>query len=100
MEDGYLLQYILRRNMDSRFIKIGKRTETLKKWRIKKWEILGNGVKYTNISIEDASKLDNVLITAIDKKYYEYLDSFPNKTGLVIHDPTEVKGKSNWSCYK
>ena len=54
----------------------------------------GYGIKYNNISIEDAKKLDNVLITAIDKKYYEYLNSFPDNTGLVIHDPTEVKGKS------
>ncbi len=54
----------------------------------------GYGVKYQNISIEDACKLSNVMITAIDKNYYKYLNSFPSKTTLVIHDPTEVKGKS------
>ena len=73
--------------------KIGKRTERLKNGELR-MRNFGYGVKYTNISIEDASKLDNILITAIDKKYYEYLNSFPNNTGLVIHDPTEVKGKS------
>ena len=35
------------------------------------------------------------MITAVDKNYYKYLDKFPSKkTTLVIHDPTEVKGKS------
>ena len=73
--------------------KIGKRTEKLKNGNLRTRKF-GYGVEYINISIEDAKKLDNVLITAIDKKYYEYLDSFPDNTGLVIHDPTEVKGKS------
>ncbi len=55
----------------------------------------GYGVKYQNISIEDAAKLTNIMITAIDKNYYKYLDKFPSKkTTLVIHDSTEVKGKS------
>ena len=54
----------------------------------------GYGVKYQNISIEDATKLKDIMITA-DKNYYKYLDKFPSKkTTLVIHDPTEVKGKS------
>ena len=73
--------------------KIGKRTERMKNGEFR-MRNFGYGVKYTNISIEDAKQLDNILITAIDKKYYEYLDSFPDNTGLVIHDPTEVKGKS------
>lgn len=55
----------------------------------------GYGVKYQNISIEDAAKLKDIMITAIDKNYYKYLDKFPSRrTTLVIHDPTEVKGKS------
>ncbi len=55
----------------------------------------GYGVKYQNISIEDAKKLKNILITAIDKNYYKYLSHLPKRsTTLVIHDPTEVKGKS------
>lgn len=54
----------------------------------------GYGVKYQNISMKDAAKLKNIMITAIDKNYYKYLDDFPSKTTLVIHDPTEVKGKS------
>lgn len=54
----------------------------------------GYGVKYQNISIEDAIKLKKVLITAIDKGYYQYLSKFPRTISLVIHDPTEVKGPS------
>ena len=73
--------------------KISKRTEKLKSGeaRMRKF---GYGVMYQNLSIEDAKKLPNILITAIDKKYYEFLDQFKNNTHLVIHDPTEVKGKS------
>ena len=73
--------------------KIGKRTELLKSGerRLRKF---GYGVFYQNISIEDALKLPNVLITAIDKNYYKYVNQFSPTTTLVIHDPTEVKGKS------
>ena len=35
-------------------------------------------------------KLPNLLITAVDKKYYEHLDKIPSAT-IVIHDPTELK---------
>ena len=72
--------------------KIGKRTEKLKsgKDRLRKF---GYGVTYQNISIEDAIKLDKVLITAIDKNYYIHLKHF-KKASLVIHDPTEIKGRS------
>tara|TARA_B110000967_G_C18856293_1_gene547418 strand:- start:227 stop:1171 length:945 start_codon:yes stop_codon:yes gene_type:complete len=73
--------------------KIGKRTELLKNGspRLRKF---GYGVFYQNISIEDAIELSNILITAIDKNYYHYLNKLSPKTTLVIHDPTEVKGKS------
>ena len=40
-------------------------------------------------------KKDNLMTTAIDKNYYEYLDKFPDSTILIIHDPTEVKNKDN-----
>ena len=73
--------------------KIGNRTEQ-KKTGEPTLRDFGYGVKYQNLSIEDAKKLPNILITAIDKKYYKYLDSFKNGTHIVIHDPTEVKGKS------
>lgn len=53
----------------------------------------GYTVEYQNKSIEDLIKLDNLVITAIDKNYYEYLDKFPDSTILIIHDPTEVKNK-------
>ena len=39
----------------------------------------GYGVKYQNISIEDATKLKDIMITAADKNYYKYLDKFPSK---------------------
>uniref|UniRef100_A0A6C0EJ06 Glycosyl transferase family 1 domain-containing protein n=1 Tax=viral metagenome TaxID=1070528 RepID=A0A6C0EJ06_9ZZZZ len=67
--------------------KIGNRTETNSR-------DYGYGVKYRNISIDEIKHLDNILITAIDKNYYKYLNSFPDNTKIVIHDPTEVKGKS------
>ena len=53
----------------------------------------GYGVEYQNKSIIDLIKLDDLVITAIDKNYYEYLDKFPDSTILIIHDPTEVKNK-------
>ena len=73
--------------------KIGKRTEgTLDNPRTRDF---GYGVRYQNISLEDAKKLKNILITAIDKNYYKLLPSLDNKKiSIVIHDPTEVKGKS------
>jgi hypothetical protein len=67
--------------------KIGNRTETNSR-------DYGYGVKYRNISIDEINNLDNILITAIDKNYYKYLNHFPDNTKIVIHDPTEVKGKS------
>ena len=53
----------------------------------------GYNVQYQNKSINDIIKLDDLVITAIDKNYYEYLDQFPDSTILIIHDPTEVKNK-------
>ena len=54
----------------------------------------GYDVKYKNLCIEDIIKLDNLLITAIDKHYYEYLKQYEGTT-IVIHDPTELKAKDN-----
>lgn len=78
---------------DLELFKVGKRTEKLKNGtdRLRNY---GYGVKYQNMSIEDLTQKDNLLITAIDKTYYKYLDMFPDGTKIVIHDPTEVKGKS------
>lgn len=63
--------------------KISNRTET-------KNREYGYDVTYRNLSINDILKLPNILITAIDKKYYKYLEFIKNAT-IVIHDPTELK---------
>ena len=68
--------------------KIGKRTEKNKR-------DYGYNCKYQNLVIEDLMKKENLMITALDKHYYEYLQYFPKDTILVIHDPTELKNKSN-----
>jgi len=64
--------------------KIGNKTE-------KKKRKYGYGVEYQNLKIEDILSLKDIMITAIDKQYYQYLHLFPPKTKLVIHDPTELK---------
>ena len=46
---------------------------------------------YRNISLEDALLLSNVIITALDKHYWQYLPYFSSDTQIVIHDPTECK---------
>tara|TARA_R110002020_G_scaffold161368_4_gene346550 strand:+ start:2917 stop:3831 length:915 start_codon:yes stop_codon:yes gene_type:complete len=52
----------------------------------------GYGVKYQNLSIIDIlKKKEDILISAIDKNYYKYLEFLPDGTRVVIHDPTEVK---------
>jgi hypothetical protein len=68
--------------------KIGNRSE-------EKERDLGYGVGYRNLAIGDLKGISGkLLITAIDKSYYEYLDKFPDGTYIVIHDPTEVKSKA------
>ena len=65
--------------------KIGNRTES-------KARNFGYGVPYLNIDDSELKHLDGpILITAVDKNYYNHLDKFPNGTYIVIHDPTEVK---------
>jgi len=73
---------------DYSIYKIGKRTE-------KNLRDYGYNTKYQNLKIEDLIKLNNLMITALDKHYYEYLQYFPKNTILVIHDPTELKNKNN-----
>ena len=68
--------------------KIGKRNESNKR-------DYGYGVKYQNMKIDEIIKKDNLVITAIDKHYWEYLHLFPKDTIIIIHDPTELKGKTN-----
>ena len=68
--------------------KIGNKTES-------KAREFGYGVPYLNIESSLLKKLDGpILITAIDKNYYQHLDKFPDGTYIVIHDPTEVKIKA------
>ena len=68
--------------------KITKRTEKNKR-------DYGYGVQYQNIKIDELLNKNQLMITAIDKHYWQYLDQFPQGTILVIHDPTELKGKNN-----
>lgn len=60
----------------------------------KKKRDLGYSCKYQNLSIKSISKLDNILITAIDKNFYKYLEFIPSGSYIVIHDPTEYNGPS------
>ena len=55
----------------------------------------GYECKYRNQSIGEIIKLDNILITAVDKHYWEYLHLFPPETEIIIHDPTECKKSKN-----
>ena len=68
--------------------KIGKRTEQNKR-------NYGYGIQYRNLRIDNILELPNLVITALDKHYWRYLYLFPKDTILIIHDPTELKGKEN-----
>ena len=63
--------------------KVGNKTES-------KTRPYGYGVDYQNLAIEDLLKKPNLLITAVDKHYYDYLPQIKSAT-IVIHDPTELK---------
>ena len=67
--------------------KISNRTESKKRE-------YGYGVQYQNLNIKDLVKKPNLLITAIDKHYYEHLPKIKKAT-IVIHDPTELKINKN-----
>ena len=73
--------------------RITKRTE-------KSFRDLGYEVNYKNICVNDIKNYNNILITAIDKNYYQYLDYFPDNTTIVIHDPTEVKPNASNNLIK
>ena len=45
-------------------------------------------------NLDQYLKLDNLLITAIDKHYWEYLHLFLKNTELIIHDPTDSKAST------
>ncbi len=73
---------------NSSIFKVSKRDET-------RYRDFGYGTNYQNKSIDIIKTLPNLYITAIDKHYYQYLSLFPKGTYLVIHDPTELKDKTN-----
>lgn len=73
-----------------RLFKLGNKTEgTDAEPKLRDY---GYGVEYQNRAPNDLPK-GRLLITAIDKTYYEFLDKLPDGTMMVIHDPTEVTGK-------
>ena len=74
----------LAKKFNYRLYKVGKRTE-------KKVRPFGYGVDYQNVSLEDLLKIPNLLITAVDKHYWDILPHLPPTTKIVIHDPTELK---------
>ena len=74
----------LSKKYDYPIYKITKKTEKSKR-------NYGYECEYQNMCITDIIKLDNILITAVDKHYWEYLKFFPKDTEIVIHDPTECK---------
>ena len=73
----------LSKKFDYDLYKIGNKTENKKR-------PYGYDVEYQNVDIDTLLKKPNLLITAIDKKYYEYLPKIKKAT-IVIHDPTELK---------
>jgi len=74
----------LAKKYNYRLYKISKRTE-------KKVRPFGYGVDYQNVCLEDLLKIPNLLITAVDKHYWDILPHLPPTTKIVIHDPTELK---------
>ena len=57
----------------------------------KTYRSFGYECAYKNLALSDLIVLENPLITAVDKSFWEYLQYFPEGTGIVIHDPTECK---------
>lgn len=77
---------------NSKIYKVGKRTEKRKN-NAPRLREYGYGTHYQNYHINDIISLPNIIITAIDKNFYKYISQFPDNTCIVIHDPTEIKGK-------
>ena len=71
--------------------KYGYPIHKLTKHTEKTTRAFGYGCRYKNMSLQDLIILENPMITAVDKSYWEYLQYFPDKTRIVIHDPTECK---------
>jgi len=74
----------LAKKFNYRLYKVAKRTE-------KKVRPFGYGVDYQNVSLEDLLKFPNLLITAVDKHYWDIIPHLNPNTKIVIHDPTELK---------
>tara|TARA_B100001123_G_C15314720_1_gene1025701 strand:- start:1602 stop:2603 length:1002 start_codon:yes stop_codon:yes gene_type:complete len=74
----------LSKKYDWPIYKITKKTEKNKR-------DYGYDCQYHNLCLAKVLALDNILITAVDKHYWEYLHLFPKDTEIVIHDPTECK---------
>jgi hypothetical protein len=51
--------------------------------------------KYQNLNFNEIKNYNKIIISAIDKNYYQYLQYFPPNTKLIIHDPTECKISKN-----
>lgn len=68
--------------------KITKRTE-------KRLRLFGYGTMYRNLNIADIVT-HNALITACDAKHYHLLETFPDGSYIVIHDPSEVTKKTSY----
>ena len=64
--------------------KITKKTE-------KKERDYGYDCSYRNLCLSDALKIENPILTAIDKHYWPFITFFPKNTRIIIHDPTECK---------
>lgn len=75
---------------DEPIFKISKRTET--KGGRAKLRDFGYNTKYQNVSISDFLSQDQkILVTAVDKSGHDVLEQLPDGTGVVVHDPTEIK---------
>jgi len=64
--------------------KLSKKNESVKRK-------FGYDIFYQNLSLDNILQLNNILITAVDKHYWNYLHHFPKSTSIIIHDPTELK---------
>lgn len=83
---AHLMRCLEANGIEARLFKIRPRTE-------KKERDFGYGIKYRNISMEDADKLGNrKLIVAAAKNFLmETTWFYCSGAGLVVHDPTELK---------